>query len=243
MTKKYRNYKKPISNSYWIYGRHAVTSALSNKKRRILRLLVTKNTSDEIEFKYSGRIEILDQKELEKILPPNAVHQGVAAEVCILPDVTIEDIDSNANLLVILDQVNDPQNVGAILRSAAAFGANAVIMPRDNSVSESGALAKAASGALEIVPIAKVTNLASAIKHFKHNGFWIIGLDGEAKTDLSKAPKYEKTAIVLGAEGKGLRRLTSENCDLLVRLPISDKVESLNVSNATAVALYHLTRK
>jgi len=227
---------KNKSSGIWIYGRHAVLAAIGNPRRKILKILAISAAKELSGFP----IEITDNRKLAEMLPPGATHQGFALLTEPLPDLAIHEIP-DAKLVLILDQITDPQNVGAILRSAAAFAVDAVIMPKDNSPPETTALAKAASGALEIVPIVKVTNLVAAMKYLKEDGFWILGLDGKAEMPLGQAPRYEKTALALGAEGIGLRRLTSENCDLLVKLPISDKMESLNVSNAAAVALYELT--
>ncbi len=145
--------------------------------------------------------------------------------------------------VLLLDQVTDPHNVGAILRSAAAFDVGAVIVTDRNAPQESGVMAKAASGALEVVPLIAVTNLVQAIETLKKSGYWIAGLDGAARKAIHEAKLDNKTALVLGAEGAGLRRLTTEHCDFLVKLPISDKMESLNVSNAAAVAMYELYRR
>lgn len=225
-------------NGLWIYGKHAVLSAINNPKRKIKKVIISGDS--EIFFEKNIEIIKVTNKEIEGFLPENSVHQGIACEAEPLPEQDIEDI-YESRLLVILDQVTDPHNVGAILRSSAAFGAGGVIMPRDNSPNESGVMAKAASGALDIVPLVKVTNLSKTINELKKNGFWCIGLDGEAKTIIKDVPDYKKTVLVLGAEGKGLRRLTAEKCDLLVKLPMTEKVESLNVSNAAAIALYELS--
>jgi len=184
---------------------------------------------------------------LESWLPRGAVHQGLAAKVHPLPDRGIEDVIAEAEgqsqaQVMILDQVTDPQNVGAILRSAAAFGALAVILTERNAAPESGALAKAASGALEHVPLIRVTNLSRAIELLKKGGFWIAGLAAEGSQTLADAKLTGKVGLALGAEGPGLRRLTREHCDLLVRLPTGGAIDHLNVSNAAAVALYELVR-
>ena len=216
--------------------------------RKIKRILVTKNTRDELgekPFSKIKNIQIIDGKKLDDMLPREAVHQGIALECDTISQPSLQDFlagESNKPVLI-LDQVSDPHNVGAILRSAAAFDAGAVIVTDRNAPTESGVMAKAASGALEIMPLISVGNLSQAIEHLKKAGYWIYGLDGEAKQLISAVKFDKKTALVLGAEGRGLRRLTGERCDALVRLPISDKMESLNVSNAAAVALYELYRQ
>ncbi len=243
--KKDRREKPSGNQNVWIYGRHAADAALNNPARKILRIVATQNMLAEWPElnKKKIPIETKDIKAMD-LMFSGATHQGIALEARQLPDVAIEDIFEGLNEIkrvIVLDQVTDPHNVGAILRSAAAFNVGAVIMTKDNSPSESTALAKAASGALEVVPLVKVTNLAAAMKTLKEKDFWCVGLAGDAKTEISKMPDYDKVALIFGAEGVGLRRLTAENCDLLVKLPISDKVESLNVSNAAAIALYQLS--
>ncbi|HEV8388476.1 MAG TPA: 23S rRNA (guanosine(2251)-2'-O)-methyltransferase RlmB [Dongiaceae bacterium] len=231
---------------YWLYGHHAVTAALANPDRKILRL--AQAGADEVPTVEGHDWEQVPREALESWLPFGAVHQGLAAKVHPLPDHGIEDVIAEAEGLehahiMILDQVTDPQNVGAILRSAAAFGALAVILTERNAAPESGALAKAASGALEHVPLIRVTNLSRAIELLKKGGFWIAGLAAEATRTLAEAKLTGKVGLALGAEGPGLRRLTREHCDLLVRLPTGGPIDHLNVSNAAAVALYELVRK
>ncbi len=231
-----------------IYGKHAALAALANPMRKIKRVMVTKNTRDELgekTFSKIKNIQIIDGKKLDDMLPREAVHQGVALECDALTQPSLQDFlaESSNKPLLVLDQVSDPHNVGAILRSAAAFDAGAVIVTDRNAPQESGVMAKAASGALEIMPLISVGNLAQAIEHLKKADYWVYGLDGEAKQTIAEAKLSGKIALILGAEGRGLRRLTAERCDGLIRLPISPKMESLNVSNAAAVALYELYRK
>ena len=241
---------KKIANAggnLWLYGHHAVTSALKNPHRKVIRLLVVEGENAP-ETKLNVALEKTNKRDLEKLLPAGAVHQGIAALVAPLEPFTLDDIiimaeNQDKCLVVALDQVTDPHNVGAILRSAAAFDALAVIMPEANSPPESGVLAKSASGALDSVPVVKLSNLAQALKKLKDAGFWTIGLDGNATSNLSELDSSGKNVIILGSEGDGLRRLTREACDYLARLPISYKVESLNVSNAAAIALYELATK
>ena len=230
---------------YWLYGHHAVTAALANPERKILRL--AQAGADDAPAVEGHAWEQVPRDVLESWLPPGAVHQGLAAKVHPLPDRGIEDVIAEADSLehaqvMILDQVTDPQNVGAILRSAAAFGALAVILTERHAAPESGALAKAASGALEHVPLIRVANLTRALELLKKGGFWIAGLAAEAPQTLGEAKLTGKVGLALGAEGPGLRRLTREHCDLLVRLPTGGPIDHLNVSNAAAVALYELVR-
>lgn len=242
------SHHKPGGSSYWIYGQHAVQAALGNPRRKILKLYVTAHTRQEApQYLWQRhRPEEVTPERMQQILPTSAVHQGIAAQVQKLPEQGIESVYpqnlKEKNCIVILDQVTDPQNVGAVMRSAAAFGADAVIVPEHHSPEESGVLAKAASGALEILPLIRVQNLVQAIKELKDHGFWCIGLEGSAKGTIDSLQDYKRVALLLGAEGKGLRRLTREHCDMLARIPISDEMESLNVSNAAAVALYALSR-
>ncbi len=247
----------PDGGAYWLYGRHAVKAALSNPHRRFLRLLLADPASADgrellalsargpdaqpIEAEPAGHAAIAE------LLPDGAVHQGVAARVLPLPPAHVEEIcdraaDSGRATVLVLDQVTDPHNVGAILRSAAAFGAAAVVVTDRNAPPETGALAKAASGALELVPLIRVTNLVRALDLLKEAGFWCAGLAAEGSQTLAEARLSGRVALVLGSEGEGLRRLTRERCDLLVRLPTSGPIGHLNVSNAAAVALYELAR-
>jgi 23S rRNA (guanosine2251-2'-O)-methyltransferase len=234
--------------SYWLYGTHAVRAALANERRTVRRLITTRQALEKLGDDWQLRKlspEDKSPQDIAKLLPDGAVHQGVVLEVLPLPELALEEYLTRAvdkRPLVLLDQVTDPHNVGAILRSAAAFGAGAVIVPRDHAPQESAVLAKASSGGIEIVPLIRVTNLSQCMETLKKNGYWCAGFDGEAKQTLAQAKLAKATALVLGAEGAGLRRLTAERCDLLVRLPISPAMESLNVSNAAAVALYAISQ-
>jgi 23S rRNA (guanosine2251-2'-O)-methyltransferase len=189
----------------------------------------------------------VERDAIDKLVGRDVVHQGIAARVSPLPETYIDEIcdlgrDRENACVVILDQVTDPHNVGAILRSAAAFGALAIILTERHAAPESGILAKSASGALEHVPLVRVTNLARAMEELKAAGFWCIGLAAEAKQTLSSVKSGGRVALCLGAEGAGLRRLTRENCDLFVRLPTAGPIDHLNVSNAAAISLYELAR-
>ncbi len=193
----------------------------------------------------SLKIETADNRRLAGLVGPEAPHQGLVLEVRPLPGRHPDELKPDPlrphNLVVALDQLSDPHNIGAIFRSAAAFGARGIVTTRDHAPGESGVLAKAASGALEVVPWIRVTNLAAALDKLKDMGYWRLGLEGTAETSLAKVDLGSDLVLVLGGEGRGLRPRTKEKCDLLARLEISDRMASLNVSNAAAVALYALT--
>lgn len=235
-------------NEHIIYGRHAVLSALSNPNRVIKKLLVAKENKSEFEAKNLNIAPLyVDKKEIDKLLPQDAVHQGYALYAKRLDTYDIHDLIALAEKkerchILILDQVTDPQNIGAIIRSCVAFDALGLIMQDKNSPLESGAMVKASAGTIEHLPISRVTNLSRAIELLKDNDFWVMGMDGYATTTIDKIKKGGKTAIVMGSEGKGMRRLVQENCDSSVKLPISPNVESLNVSTAAAIALYELNK-
>ncbi len=234
----------------YLYGKHAALAALANPMRKIKRVMVTKNTAAECarELASVKNISVVDGGKIDHLLPKDAVHQGIIAECEPLSQPSLQDFlqqpaTNNQQPILLLDQVSDPHNVGAILRSAAAFGIGAVVTLERGAAQESGTLAKSASGALEIVPLISVSNLAQAIELLKKDGYWVYGLDGEAKQTIGQVKFDAKTALILGAEGRGLRRLTAERCDMLVKIPMSGQMESLNVSNAAAVAMYEIFRK
>ena len=229
----------------WLYGIHPVRAALANPRREVLRLLVAAGQAAQWADVHPGP-EAVDRAAIEALVGADTVHQGVAAEVAPLDQPDLADLldhPGEADLFVVLDQITDPHNVGAILRSAAAFGARAVITTERNAPPESGALAKAAAGALEAVPLVRVINLARALRAIAETGVWIFGLEATGDRTLAEADPSGRCALVFGAEGSGLRRLTGGACDEIVRLPIAGAVNSLNVSNAAAVALYELVRK
>lgn len=240
--------KKPGSEGIILYGRHAVTAALENPQRKIFKLVCTPEQVSGLQRRFPDvRIVAAEKKEIDRLLPAEAVHQGLALYCSPLPPVALEDICAAADQsgqarILILDQVTDPHNIGAIIRSCAAFGAQAVIVQDKNSPEESGAMAKAAAGTMELLPVVRTINLARAIETLKKHGFWIIGMDSHAKTQVSQMDKGGKLAVVMGSEGAGMRRLVEESCDMTVRLPIAAKVESLNVSTAAAVILYELAK-
>jgi 23S rRNA (guanosine2251-2'-O)-methyltransferase len=224
-----------------LWGRHAVAAALDNPDRRVLRAWATHEAAGFMNFPKEVPVTMADVADLGRLVPHDAPHQGVVIEVAPLEDVWLADLLADAgerSILLVLDQVTDPHNVGAILRSAAAFEAVGIVTQDRHSPAESGVIAKAASGALERVPWARVVNLARALEEIAEAGFWRIGLTGDADTDLKDALGPLRVALVLGAEGPGMRSNTREHCDALARLPIGGAVESLNVSNAAAVALY-----
>jgi len=246
----------------WLFGVHPVLAALANPNRRPQRLLVTAEASQTwgprlrelCQQAHPGLLpQTVQRREIDALLPEGSVHQGLALFTPALDQPALEDLLKPAEnlgseapdqpprrVIVLLDQVTDPHNVGAILRSAAAFGALAVVALDKGAPEESGTLAKSASGALEAVPYISVINLARSLDALKAAGFWCLGLAGEAAQSLADANPGSAVALVLGAEGPGLRRLTRERCDLLVKLPTRPPIDSLNVSNAAAVALYEL---
>jgi 23S rRNA (guanosine2251-2'-O)-methyltransferase len=224
-----------------LWGKHAVAAALDNPDRKVLRAWATREAATFMQFPKEVAVTIADVADLARLVPDDAPHQGVVIEVEPLEDAWLDGLVNGAEegaVLLVLDQVTDPHNVGAILRSAAAFGALGIVTQDRHSPPESGVVAKAASGALERVPWVRVVNLARALEEIGEAGFWRIGLAGDADTDLKDALGPPRVALVLGAEGAGLRPNTREHCDAIARLPITDAVESLNVSNAAAVALY-----
>ena len=249
MLKKFWREKMPNKNQVTIYGRHAVEAALANPRRKISKVFCLRENFNEIKGKIAdNKIAVAERRELDKMLPAEAVHQGFAAVAEMLSGISTEEVcplaaeKENCRLLV-LDQVTDPQNIGAIIRSCAAFGCTALVVQDKNSPQESGAMLKAAAGTFENMPVCRVTNLSRALDLFKKTGFWVVGMDGYAKTDIDKLDKKGKLAVIMGSEGKGMRRLTEESCDMTVRLPIADNVESLNVSTAAAIVLYELSKE
>jgi 23S rRNA (guanosine2251-2'-O)-methyltransferase len=237
--KSHQSHGSPNRPRFW--GKHAVAAALDNPERKVLRAWATRDASEFMQFPKEVQVTLAEAPDLGRLVPNDAPHQGIVIEVEPLEDAWLDDLLADAPeraVLLVLDQVTDPHNVGAILRSAAAFGAVGIVTQDRHSPPESGALAKAASGALERVPWVRVVNLARALEQIGEAGFWRIGLAGEAEADLKSALGPPRVALVLGAEGAGMRQNTREHCDALARLPIADSMESLNVSNAAAVALY-----
>ncbi len=236
----------PAGAANWLYGTHPVLAALANPHRRLRRLLLT----EEAEAGLAGRLpaamplaaERSDRQRLDALLGRDAVHQGVALLADPLAAPPLDQVLQRPGPLLMLDQVTDPRNVGAILRSAAAFGVAAVIVQDRNAPEETGTLAKAASGALETMPLMRAVNLARTLVALKAAGLWVVGLDAGGGSLDGTAFRQRRVVLVLGAEGEGLRRLTRESCDEIAGLAMPGAMESLNVSNAAAVALYELTR-
>ncbi|MBS0517492.1 MAG: 23S rRNA (guanosine(2251)-2'-O)-methyltransferase RlmB [Proteobacteria bacterium] len=231
---------------HWLYGRHPVLAALANPERRIEKLLATKEVAERHAAEFGSRAQVVSREELAQRLPPGAVHQGLAALVAPLEEPAIEDLLARCGedaLVLALDQVTDPHNVGAILRSAAAFGVAGLVVTERNAPADTGVLAKSASGALEIVPMVRAVNLARTLDQLKEAGFWLYGLDERGDTSIGALDLRGRVCIVLGAEGEGLRRLTAEKCDRLVTIPTQPVLAALNVSNAAAVAAYEWARR
>lgn len=233
---------KPPSNRPRFWGKHAVYAALDNPNRVCRKLWATREAASQIVIPDGLTVAFADVADLGRMVPHDAPHQGLVLDVDPLEDVWLGDLladgAKDSRPLLVLDQVTDPHNVGAILRSAAAFDALGIVTQDRHAPPEGGALAKAASGALEVVPWVRVVNLSRALDEIGEAGYWRIGLTGHAKRLLGEAIGGAKVALVLGAEGEGMRQNTEAHCDELAKLPISPKAESLNVSNAAAIALY-----
>lgn len=224
------------------YGRHAVLAALANPERTVRKIWGTREALSALDLPPVIPIVYADVADLGRLVPADAPHQGLVIEVDPLEEIWLGDLleqaEDDMRPLLVLDQVTDPHNVGAILRSAAAFGALGIVTQDRHAPPETGTLARSAAGTLEIVPWVRVVNLARALDEIAEAGFWRVGLTGHAKDNLADVMTAGRVALVLGAEGEGMRQNTEAHCDTLARLPISPKVESLNVSNAAAVALY-----
>lgn len=240
---------EPPRGTIWLYGLHAVAAALANPARRLRRLLVT----EEAEAELAGRVpkpwplaaERAERGRIDHLLGGSVVHQGAALLADPLPTPSLQHALERPGPVLVLDQVTDPRNVGAVLRSAAAFGAATVIVQERNSPEETGALAKAASGALETVPLLRAVNIARTLVALKAAGLWVLGLDAGGKPLDGPAQAERRVALVLGAEDTGLRRLTRETCDEVagIAMPGAMTMNSLNVSAAAAIALYELRRR
>ncbi len=249
----HRPHRLPRSGhqSVWLYGHYPVLAALANPDRKLERLLATRDVAERhaADFAAAGlsaKPEILSREDLTQRLPAGAVHQGIAALVAPLEETQLEDVLARCGehaLVLALDQVTDPHNVGAILRSAAAFGVAGLVVTERHAPADTGVLAKAASGALEIVPLMRATNLARTLDQLKEAGFWLYGLDERGDAGIGGLDLAGRACIVLGAEGEGLRRLTAEKCDRLVTIPTEARLAALNVSNAAAIAAYEWARR
>ena len=243
---KHNRHAKPEN---WLYGLHAVQAALANPRRKLGRAVLTTRAAEIIGEKLLSRVRVepADGDAISRLLPPGAVHQGAALECDPLPRRDLDEVldqagDARRKIVLVLDQLSDPHNVGAILRTAAAFGVAAVVVQDRHAPPQSGALAKAASGALDIVPYVEVVNIARALDQLAELGFWRIALAGDGETSLAEAVPVGDVALVLGSEGDGIRRLVRERCEAAAFIPIAQAMESLNVSNAAAIALYELRR-
>jgi len=241
------------SNNIILYGKHAVLAAIANPRRKISKIVCTKENFPLIREACAKNkteesiIRTVERRDIDKMLQKDAVHQGMAVFCSKSEEYSLEEICDNLQhkqkaTVMILDQVTDPQNVGTIIRSCVAFGCDALIMQDRNSPQETGAVAKAAVGTMELLPIVRVTNLSRAIEKLKDCGFWAVGMDGYATQYVDSLDKNTKLAVVMGSEGKGMRRLVEEACDISVKIPMSDNVESLNVATAASIVLYELNK-
>jgi len=264
MQKKDRRhfYPRPdakASEGLWLYGLHAVRAALANPRRKVKRAVLTARAAEEIGAKLLGRVrhEAADSDAVARFVPAGAVHQGVALQCEPLARRALVDVlgvkpaplhdglagaAGRRRIVLVLDQISDPHNAGAILRTAAAFGASAVVVQDRHAPPESGALAKSASGALDLVPVVTVVNIARALEDLGKLGFWRIALAGDGEAPLKEAAGTGDVALVLGSEGSGIRRLVRERCDIAAFVPMEPAMDSINVSNAAAIALYELRR-
>jgi 23S rRNA (guanosine2251-2'-O)-methyltransferase len=239
-------FRRPSGELRVIFGFHAVRAALAAKKRKLFDLYATKAAADKLQMEATAAglaPHIVEAEDLTRRLGANCVHQGVMLEAGALEPLDISEIQQNSGMVLLLDQITDPHNVGAILRTAAAFAVDALIITERHAPEITGVLAKAASGGLEYVSIVTVTNLARALEELGKLGYLRIGLDSQAEENLTKLPLTRPLALVLGGEGKGLRRLSREKCDFLARLDMPGPIKSLNVSNACAVALTQIQNR
>ena len=246
MAKQHPTARTGKDGTLWLYGLHTVRAALANPRRRCHRCLLTRTAGENLGAKALSRVrsEVVAPDQVSRALPQGAVHQGVALACDPLPPDSLEHLAElpGRKLVLVLDQIADPHNVGAILRSAAAFDVAAVVVQERHAPPESGALAKAASGGLDIVPYVPVVNIARALEQLGEHGFWRVALTGDGGQTLAGAVVSRDLALVLGSEGTGIRRLVRERCDESATIPISSRMDSLNVSNAAAIALYECRR-
>ena len=243
--------KKRQNSEYWIYGHHAVVAALKNEKREKYEIVFTteakKKLEKEINLQELKLIKkIKNRDEIENLLGEKSNHQGICLKANKIANQELKELISNIKsdnaLIVLLDQLEDPQNVGAIFRSALAFNLNGVIMTENNSVNENAFLTKAASGGIDKLPFAKIKNISSSIKVLKDSGYWIYGLDVDTSKTIDQINYPKKVVIVLGSEHRGIRKITSSLCDEIVKIEMNDAIESLNVSNTAAIAFFHISK-
>lgn len=247
-------------NSIWLYGKHAVFSALTHKRRKIFQILVTKNTSDELEKLFQknpslqnlvNSVKLVDGEYISSIIGRDQLHQGIAMNCAKLPIKTQNDLleelyaleKSELPTLLLLDQLSDPQNVGAIIRSALSFGVKKIIFCEHSAPKESATMCRSSVGTIEMADLIVVVNFNNLIEKLKKIGYWCIGLDGTSNTSISEIRTYDHVALVVGSEGDGIRDLVRKNCDVLAKINIDRSVESLNASVATSIALYELSQK
>jgi 23S rRNA (guanosine2251-2'-O)-methyltransferase len=235
------------TNSIWVYGKHAVEAILKNPERKLIRILATSEHISWLEKKTSLKIQIATAQQLNQHIGNDVVHQGVAVltepAIRYLEDILEKAQNSKKMAIAILDQVTDPQNIGSILRAAAAFQIEALLVPQTGSPDLTSASIKVSAGASEIVPYIKVSNLARTLSQLKEAGFWVIGFAEEGQASLQKYTFDEKIVLVLGAEGSGMRRLTREACDILLKIPTRDSFSTLNVAQAASVVFYEYFRQ
>ena len=251
MNKKFnKKAKNQEMSDYWLYGYHACIAAINNANRQKNLLITTREVAEKLSKKFEIKDfnfdhRILSRQEVDKYLGREMNHQGIGLNVKKIEKENIKNfiknLPRNISTIAILDQLEDSQNVGAIFRSARAFNVNGIIMTESNSVGENSFVAKTASGALDMIPFTSVNNISNVFKFLKDNGYWIYGLDGESTKILEKTKFPNKIALVLGSESKGMRNITSTLCDELIRININKEIESLNVSNAAAIAFHHLS--
>ncbi len=257
--KKSYSHNSATQNELWLYGKHSVFSILEKNRRKIFEILVTKNTSLELEKflqekklqNLTSLVKLVDNHKIESIAGSNQLHQGIMIRCSKLPTKTqnelleeLEKLDEdNLPTLLLLDQLSDPHNIGAIIRSAVGFGVNKIIFCEHNSPRETATIVKSSSGTIEIADLIIVTNFSNLIEKLKKIGYWCIGLAGEAKTLISEVKGYKNIALIVGSEGDGIRNLVKKNCDILAKIEIDKNVESLNASVATSIALYELLKK
>lgn len=247
---KNKNTRKIDSNKHtiWIYGKHAVKAALLNPEREISRFIILESTKDFAEE--CGQIpvksEIVDRDYFTLLFGRDSIHQGCAIFTKKLPEIFLEDVIADENdcrPIIFLDQIKDPQNIGSVLRSAAVLGARAVVVTENNTPQITPVIAKAASGALEIIPLIRIVNLFHTVKYLKEKGFWCVGLDEHAKQQMHEISLSGKFIFIIGSEGDGMRRLSKEACDFLVKLPSFGQFSTLNAAQAATISLYESARQ